>query len=80
MSGGYQKPNPICQKPNPICATCKKEMVCMRNGVTVVTGGEQWRGDLYQCSVCGSAVVATFGMGEDAAGPWGDNVIHFENL
>lgn len=45
-----------------ICINCKKEMVCIKNGVDVRYGKDHthaYSGDLYECSKCYYKVVFT---------------------
>lgn len=43
-----------------ICTACKKEMVCVRNGVPVrygTDGSHVYSGDKYECSECGAKII-----------------------
>ncbi len=52
--------------PCPICARCAVEMRCKKNDFLVRDpevgqfASTYWRGDLYECPVCGAQVVTGF--------------------
>jgi len=44
-----------------LCGNCGKKMRCIENGVTVVSGTDNRRGDMFECPECGNKVVLNFG-------------------
>ena len=48
----------------PVCVTCKKEMVCATNGVSVAPAHaprHTYNGDMFRCKECGNEVIIGFG-------------------